>query len=430
MTSVYQGGERIKVRDFHNLIGRAGRAGMHTEGSILFADPDVYDKRKDADGVWQWGQVKQLLEPANSEPCISTLLSFFDPLKSDSQNVILKLDALELLKQYIQDPAALTRLADEVVAKHAEKGFTKSGLYAQVSRKIAMISAVESFLLSHWDAGAAPLTTEKVVELAQGTLAYFLANDDQKARIVSLFSALADNLSQKVTDVARRKTYGKTLFGLTRSEEIESWVRTNVAKLVACQTPAERLELFWPLLEANIQNETFRKCTKPEALKAMAHLWTLGLSFNLMLNQLHELEARLTWGTKFRQLNTEHVVEMCEGGLAYDGSLLVGAAIEVLSFVAPTESTILTPPLQQLQKMLKYGLPTQGAISLFETGFSDRVIASDLAALLNLNGEPRREVIQKLRTEGPAVNQALQKYPAYFAHVMTDVVLGGRLGSN
>lgn len=134
VTSVYQGGERIKVRDFHNLIGRAGRAGMHTEGSILFADPDVYDKRKDADGLWQWNQFRQLLEPANSEPCISTLLSFFDPLKSDSQKFVLKLDAMDFVQRYIEDPASLTRLADQVAAEHAEKGFTKAGLYAQISR--------------------------------------------------------------------------------------------------------------------------------------------------------------------------------------------------------------------------------------------------------------------------------------------------------
>ena len=63
VTSVYQGVERIKVRDFHNLIGRAGRAGMHTEGSILFADPNVYDKRYDRDERWRWGQVKELLDP-------------------------------------------------------------------------------------------------------------------------------------------------------------------------------------------------------------------------------------------------------------------------------------------------------------------------------------------------------------------------------
>ena len=41
VTSIYQGSERIKVRDFHNLIGRAGRAGMHTE-VVLFADPAVF----------------------------------------------------------------------------------------------------------------------------------------------------------------------------------------------------------------------------------------------------------------------------------------------------------------------------------------------------------------------------------------------------
>jgi Lhr-like helicase len=47
VTGVYQGGERILVRDFHNLIGRAGRAGMHTEGSVIFADTRVFDKKRD-----------------------------------------------------------------------------------------------------------------------------------------------------------------------------------------------------------------------------------------------------------------------------------------------------------------------------------------------------------------------------------------------
>jgi hypothetical protein len=66
----------------------------------------------------------------------------------------------------------------------------------------------------------------------------------------------------------------------------------------------------------------------------------------------------------------------------------------------------------RLTLMLKYGLPTQSTIALFEAGFSDRVIASDLATLLNLNGEMRRDVIQKLRAERPSVNQVLQKYLA------------------
>jgi len=39
VSGVRQGKDVIKVRDFQNLSGRAGRAGMHTEGTILFSDP-------------------------------------------------------------------------------------------------------------------------------------------------------------------------------------------------------------------------------------------------------------------------------------------------------------------------------------------------------------------------------------------------------
>ena len=62
VTGVYQGGERILVRDFHNLMGRAGRAGMHTEGSIIFADTKVFDKRRQVRERWRWQTAKELLE--------------------------------------------------------------------------------------------------------------------------------------------------------------------------------------------------------------------------------------------------------------------------------------------------------------------------------------------------------------------------------
>ena len=41
VTSTSQGRDQILVRDFHNLIGRAGRAGMHTEGSVIFSSPSI-----------------------------------------------------------------------------------------------------------------------------------------------------------------------------------------------------------------------------------------------------------------------------------------------------------------------------------------------------------------------------------------------------
>lgn len=83
VTSIYQAREKIKIRDFHNLIGRAGRSGMHTEGSILFSDPDIFDKRTSIKDLQRWNSFKELLNPANSELCTSEILGLFEPIYND-----------------------------------------------------------------------------------------------------------------------------------------------------------------------------------------------------------------------------------------------------------------------------------------------------------------------------------------------------------
>ena len=385
VTSVYQGEERIKVRDFHNLIGRAGRAGMHTEGSILFADPDVYDKKNDSEEKWRWGHVKELLEPANSEPCISSLLSFFDPIRSDDRKHSLKPEAFDFLTTYINAPERLNELVEELATRHADKKFTRQGLNRQISWKISLISAIESFLMSQWDASGTPLTPDQAAELATGTLAFFLADAEEKLRIVSLFRSLAENVGTKVVAVDQRKVYAKTLYGVAVSQAIENWTRDHMAELSSCETFSEMMELLWPPMTNHIQNPTFRKCTSPDALREVALGWIAGQSFDAMLDILNRREARLTWGSKFRQFNIEHVVDMCEGGLAYDASLFVGAIVEMAQYIAPNVAAGFTDKFQLLQKSLKYGLSPRALVVLYEIGFADRALASRLANSLGLS---------------------------------------------
>lgn len=42
INNTQQGSDSISVKDFQNLIGRAGRAGMYTEGSIIFAKGNIF----------------------------------------------------------------------------------------------------------------------------------------------------------------------------------------------------------------------------------------------------------------------------------------------------------------------------------------------------------------------------------------------------
>ncbi|MCB5266341.1 MAG: DEAD/DEAH box helicase, partial [Candidatus Cloacimonetes bacterium] len=422
VTSVYQGLERIKVRDFHNLIGRAGRAGMHTEGSVLFADPVVYDKRKSRDDKWRWHQVKELLEPRNAEPCVSNLLSIFEPIKSDDEKYTITMEALDFAKAYISDPDEVAKLAADIAARHRGKNFSRDGVERQVAWRINLICAVESYLLSHWDETENGLSEEDVIRLAEETLAFFLADDQKKGHIRELFQLLAENISTKITDPARRKIYGRTLYGVQDALAIEGWVQSNAASLLSIVDETEALDLAWPLLTRHIKGGVFTKFDKPEVLKEIAHGWIIGKSFSDLLKIIRKRKAKMIWGTRRREFKIDHVVGVCEGTLAYDGALLVGALCEFIETLDQDGTGELISRLQVFQKRLKYGLPTETTIILYELGFSDRVISQDLAASLNLSATQKKDVIKALKQNRDAAIAVIEKYPTYFQERMNELL--------
>lgn len=423
VTSVYQGMERIKVRDFHNLIGRAGRAGMHTEGSILFADPIIYDNRKSSNKKWRWDQVKELLEPGNTEPCISNLLSIFDPIKSDDGKYTITKEALDFTKTYIEDPEEVAKLAAGIATQHGDKNFSRDGVERQFSWRISLICAVESFLMSHWDEAEDGLSEADVTHLAEGTLAFFLADDQKKRHIRELFQLLAGNISAKITNPARRKIYGRTLYGIQDAQAIEGWVQSNASNLFSIVDETEVLNLAWPLLTRHINSGIFTKFDKPEVLKEIAHGWINGKPFSDLLKIIHKRKAKMIWGTRRREFKIDHTVDICEGTLAYDGALVIGAVCEFIETIDQEDGDEeLIYRLQLFQKRLKYGLPTETTIVLYEIGFSDRVIAQDLASILNLKATKKRALVKELKQNRSEFRKVMEKYPSYFQQRMNELL--------
>lgn len=421
VTSIYQGEEQIKVRDFHNLIGRAGRAGMHTEGSVLFADPIVYDKRTDRKEKWRWNKVKELLDPRKSEDCVSSLLRLIpqeirnDRGKSkDKKDHFLYWDVLSFAAAYIGGWDELNKVVDQVVNAHGENGFTKEKTRYQFEIYAQTLASIESFLLSNWDSSGSEITEEGILHLAEDTLAFFLAEDARKQQIRELFKLLAENILRNVTDTSRRKIYGKSLYGTRVAEEIADWLQTNIDQLASANID-ELLDVLWPILFKHVRNGVFKKCDTPAALKEIARGWINGSPFHDLFGTLRKRGAKIIWGTKRRQFNIEHVVEICENSFAYDGSLLIGSLIGFLDLVGQRKTDELVARIQLFQKRLKYGLPTYSAIALYELGFSDRVIALELASSLGLEALQKKEVIKTLKSNRDSVMAVMSKYPSYFA---------------
>jgi POLQ-like helicase len=422
VTSVYQGAEPIRVRDFHNLIGRAGRAGMHTEGSIIFADPRIYDKRNGYYDKWRWQLVKKLLKPENSEPCASTLLSFFDPIMNDDRDFTTDFDGRSFINRYYENREGnLDSFVNELLTDNQNMGFSKEGIESQLSWKMNIISSVENYLMANWDIKGTGLEDEDITALAKGTLAYFLSEVDQQNQITDLFGIIATNIRQKVTDPVKRKIYGKTLYGVQVSLEIDAWVNDNLHQLVDCNGIAELFMTVWPLINKNIQNNIFRKCDNQEKLKEISLEWINGSSFLNIFKILTTADVRVIARTQTRKLKIENVVDLCEGGLAYDGTLVINAISEIVDLVRPEGYADLILRLQELQKRLKYGLPDLLSITLYELGFADRPLCIGISGILTDTAVDRRSVKRAIKQNERQIKDLLQNYPSYFIEILNNL---------
>lgn len=429
VTGLYQGMDRIKVRDFHNLIGRAGRSGMHTEGSILFADPTVYDKRHNRKEGWRWKAVKELLDPKKSEECASSLFQLIpliirnDRSKSkDKMNHTLSWDILSFAKAHIAGWDSLNEIISRIAKQYGENGFTVDVLRPQFAFFSLTLASIESFLLSNWDAFDNGLTEEDIADLAEQTLAYYLADDEKRDLIIKLFKLLAENISKNITDTNRRKAFGKTLYGVNDAKAIEAWVQDNAGELISAHQGDEILDLAWTLIAEHVHNKAFRTFDKKDVLKEIAKNWISGGAYHELSKIADENKCKLGKGKRPRKVKIENIIDICDGGLSYDGSLLVNALCEFLEMLEHEGSGDSINRLKLFQKRLKYGLPTETTIALYDLGLSDRVIAQDLAASLNLAATEKKDLVKALKQDRDGVNTVMEKYPSYFQERMNELL--------
>ncbi|MEA3280067.1 MAG: DEAD/DEAH box helicase [Thermodesulfobacteriota bacterium] len=420
VTSVYQGRDRIKTRDFHNLIGRAGRAGKYTEGSIIFADPRIYDQRISSDNQWRWRQTNELLDPANSEDCASAIAEILVPIYNDKGDRYIDTKPLDIARIYLEDTSSFFNIADNIAQRH--EGYSTDKVMQQLIVKLNAIRAIQSFLLAHteeWENDS-----QGVESIVESTLAYALADDEGKQNLKDLFHLLKDDIEETVPDLPTRHVYGRTLLGLKDCVHIEAWVIKNLESLKGINQEEDLFRLIWPILKDHIHNRSFTRCNPPEVLELVWLEWINGTPYHRIFGD-HLREARLGTGSRPRRFKVEHVVDLCENGFGYDGTLAVGAIAEIASFYGNEENDYseLEDRLLLLQKRLKYGLPSLTDVILCEIGFADRVLAQEVKVILKTSATNRRSIFLSMRKQYSALKKILSLYPSCYTEVIEKILV-------
>ena len=400
VSSTFQAGQEITTRDFHNLIGRAGRAGYHTEGSVIFADTDVFDKRINFRERWKWQRAMHLLDFTNAEDCASSLLGLISPFDFAELDV----DVI----QFITNPSGYRQSCIDAGNQNA---IDISSLLDQMDYKEALIEAIESYFLSYLkDNPGAPQTFFD--ELAQGTLAYFLSDDDHKQQLRTAFSLIAARVLAVPEE--KRSFFGRSLLGLKNLFLIENWLNQNWDQITQAHSSDELLVICWSLLSQLNDNKMFLKIKPEEVILEFAKLWISGSSYSDLYDYLAQSSAYYQAGSQQRAIKMDHVVDLADSAFSFDSMLYVGAIADVAEGKGLSNDVL--ELLRRLQTRLKLGLSNGLEIWLYSRGYVDREVCKKLALSLHNEGVDT-EVFDFgiLKVHKAVVHSVMADFPSYFS---------------
>ena len=340
-----------------------------------------------------------LLDFTNAEDCASSLLDLISPFDFAELNV----DIIP----FIADPSGYRQSCIDAGNKYA---IDISSLLSQIDYKEALIEAIESYFLSYLkDNPGAPQTFFD--ELAQGTLAYFLSDDDQKQKLRAAFSLIASRVLSVPEE--KRPFFGKSLLGLKNLFLIENWLDENWGEIAQAQSSDELLVICWPLLSQLNNNKMFLKIKPKDVILEFAKRWISGSSYADLYDHLVQSGAYYQAGSQQRAIKMDHVVDLADGALSFDSMLYVGAVADVAEGKGLGDDVL--ELLRSLQTRLKLGLSNSLEMWLYSRGYVDRELCKVLAATLNEAGIDTESFDYTVLTDyHELVIDCISDFPSYF----------------
>lgn len=421
ISSLYQAQEQIKVRDFHNLIGRAGRAGLYTEGTILLSETFVYSKRTTYKEGWRWRNYLKMLNPDNSESCLSQFLLLVRPqvFKTATGNRVNCDFYSFVLRRYNnaenhEEFAAAE--AENFIKKHSIKMYDLASILSQIN---CCADAIESYLLSFLTDN----NNHNLDALISGTFGYFLATEEEQERMRTIFSTIRDYLLRTLDHADKRAVFSRTLLGTKQLLKLESWIVENSDELRCCETTSEILRLIMEKIVEYSENKCLKDIIAEEAITDIASMWIDGASYKQILDYATENNVRIIRRNKEANILLEEIIDVCDDGFGYASILIINAISELLR-LHREGSDGTCEMLGELGRQMRYGLPTKKSILIYELGFGDRAISLRLATILQGDSFTSKKQFQRAALKNKdKLMEALDGFPKVFSDRMVELAM-------
>lgn len=384
------------IRSLQNLMGRTARSGMYTEGSVIVTDPQLFDNKNNRrnGGNYKWKDCIKMFDSSAAEPCGSSILSLVQDIRIDYETRVIGAK----VAQYIIDHYAETDCFGQCVSKltaalhkaHPQKS-ANSIVESMMARK-SIVEAIENHLCFVFSIGEDADKQAVAADICKGTLAYFMANDNEKALLERIFDVITSKISE--LEQSQIKNYARTMVGIKLSLQIEKWIAEN--HLTQQNYTDEQLVKM--LISFFQETHTLKK--EIDCFADICQMWLEGCSFV----EMHERTS----------LPIADLEDICSKFISYELSFFVGNVMDIIE-INDEDLVNPLPNLLLLQRRLKYGVKTETAVSVCEKIFNDRFLANLLADEIGHDSIEANSIVGVIKSHKDDILDILSAYPTYFS---------------
>lgn len=396
MTSFMVARNSMQIRSFQNLMGRTARSGMYTEGSVIVTDPRLFDNKNNQKngGNYKWNDCIKMFDDSAAEPCGSSILSLVQDIRIDYETRVIGAKVAQHIIDHYNEPDCFEQYVNKLTTAlhkvYPQKN--ASSIVESVMARKSIVEAIENHLCFVFSIDENADKQSIAADICKETLAYFMANDDEKALLEKIFNIIT--LKTNKIDYSQIKNYARTMIGIDSLLQIEKWIAEN--HLTQQKYTNEQLvEMIISFFQ-----ETHTLTKRTNCFADICQMWLDGCSFVGM----HESTS----------LPIADLEDICSKSISYELSFFVGSIIDIIA-ISDEDIVNPLPNLLRLQRRLKYGVKTETAVSICEKIFNDRFLANLLADEIGHDAIETNSIVGVIQSHKDDILDILSAYPTYFS---------------
>ena len=399
ISSVYQSKQIIKVRDFHNLIGRTARAGKETEGTIILTE-DIYNNK-----AYKLNNYKRLLNADNSEECSSNRLKL---VRSD----VLGINISNFFKKYIEyrysDKDEYYRLKKYILIykEQAKEQAKEQGaqIFNRMNEIDHILVSLENFILGFEDEG------DESFEIIQSTYGYHLANEDEREELKNIYNLIKGNI--KILDAPNRLLYRKSMLGILKMKELKGFIEENLYEIANADYDT-LIKFVANILKESDKCKIIPKLIDNSCVNELLKMWIYGKSYIRILNYSKSVNLLIKRGKKSRNISLEDIITLCDSDFGYASLTIIQAIVEILNTKDCNKN--IEEALNDIIYRIRYGLPNKESVYIYELGFADRIISQKIADEISVSDcSTKKKTKSVIKSNKEKLKVLLANYPSYF----------------